>query len=287
MSITFAWSFDEPSPSSGWSTSFSVVSGRHGNGALVGTFVQPTRSIPTGSKYFGAASKRSSFFNTALHVSGNQTKVEISTSLGDGRFQLTIQAFDQSQDVILIPNFVATKDQWNYNELYADITEFSATDNGNGTSTVSIEISYEVKIDNNSHLSGTYNRVFIKSNPIPTPDITIFGMFGPGSGESAVYDDIYFSDSGFLGDCRAYYDSSSNQTFAVVDTAQPIITQKLIEIGILPIIPYNNVRLTQKLIEVGVLPISPNNSVRLTQKLIEVGIGTGFPLSNKWQVSES
>lgn len=272
MSLVFAWSWDGPSPTSGWTSgaAFGVAAGRHGDAAtfddLGGSSVSRTVS---GATHFGFAQKSTGLTHVIFRHSGTEAEAKWQ-GIGDGRYHLHVGAYGGGEDY-LIP-FIKRVNRWNFFEQHSEITLLSIVDNGDGTSTVTINIGYAVRVNNEPLLSGTFIRVTVRSNPVPLATLNTIEFTGPGGGGgAAMIDDIYADNSTFQGDGIGSWDGAS-EVYDPSTAVNPRITQKLIEVGVLAEPPNNRVRMSAKHIEVGVLHTAPNNRVRMTAKDIEVGI---------------
>jgi hypothetical protein len=276
VALTFAWSWDGPSPLSGWSFTFSPTvgaGGRHGNAAFIGALSAPTRTAPAGSKYIGVAHKTQAFANGLIAFSGTgpfglPTRVLLE-HIGDGRLQVRVRIFDQETST-LVPGFVMRTGRWYFFEQYGEITFFSAVDNGDGTSTVTMQIDYAIRVNNTLLIASNASRIFVWPNPVPVPTLVDAGFGAPGGGLGAVIDDVYFDDAAFQGDGIGTWDGVS-ELYDPTAAVNPRMTQQLMEVGVLPESPNNALRMTQQLVEVGILPVAPNTKIRMTSQLVEVG----------------
>lgn len=278
MSIDYATSWDSPSPTTGWGSlvPFGIFGGgRYGLCAGFGAINAPGRAIPAGGAYVGFAYWTQALANDIMNLTGNWVQNGHLRHLGDGRLQVFIGAFNIG-DVWDVPRLVITTNKWYYMEYRQQISFFGVVDNGDGTSTVHLVISFEVRCNNRSYLVDAFDHVFIWPNPVPSPDITALTLGAPGGGLAAFNDDLYIENATFLGDSKVTYDSGSGLEVVTQEITQPRVTQQLVEIGVLP--DPSLIRITQQLVELGVLAQPPENRVRLTQQLVEIGILPGSAL---------
>jgi hypothetical protein len=124
------------------------------------------------------------FFNPYVSIS----------HLGDGR--LRIRAVANGVTVYGDPStFVMNSNQWYYFELQVTA---SAVDNGDGTSTVTFVCTARVNED--QILSDTINITINAS--ISDAKFATIRLGGPGGGNQASVDDLYVTDTEFLGDVQ-------------------------------------------------------------------------------------
>ncbi len=176
-----------------------ITTGRTGQGGLTkGGIGEPGKTF--GAEYAqltaGIAYKTPRFTNEILFFKNvrGPGPFALLQHVGDGRLSIKFMV-KGSPDTSSPSTFVMNNNQFYYFELQASV---SSVDNGDGTSTVSF--SATARVNENQILSHSAN-------------ITITGAYddvkfaeirlgGPGGGDQATVDDLYVTDTEFLGDVQ-------------------------------------------------------------------------------------
>lgn len=253
MSIRRGWSFDESTPSSGWTTfSATVVSnGRNGNGAQTG-FLQSTAPTYGGTEAFAGLAVypvNNNFTNDIVVIgSVNDLLVEL-FFVSDGRVQIRANTFLGSPITSDPIDVGISNNEWHFIEIFGTNLVITYNDHGDGTTDVRIQFDFGMFCDGKLNYTNLYDKTTLNvpNANIPVPLIwQLLTIGGP-----RIVDDVYTSDA-YQGDC--IIDQFDNFHTPPPPTVARL-TQQLIEFA-----EFNTTaaRITQMLLEVALAPGSVN-----------------------------
>lgn len=203
MSLIFLDSFDHYSSSQNsrkWTIASSNAhpSGRTNNGLTVNgaSGVTKTFDAEYATVTVGAAYKTTNFSNPIFSISntGRSNTPSVSIShVGDGRLYINSGTLGGT----ILGTFVMNTLEWYYMELQAAVEV-------NGTTT-NPQTTYQVRVNNEIIGTGVTTHTGVYSGTgAGNLNYANVSLSGPGGGHSATYDDLYVTDTEFLGDIRIY-----------------------------------------------------------------------------------
>lgn len=206
MALLFIDSFDHYNSSQmnrKWTIGGSaIVPGRTGNGANVGTFENPSKTLQVGANPMavGLAYNTPGFANNIIFMQ-NQLPTPFSTTLGhvgDGR--VVVSAAGGGGGASSGPSvWVMHVNTWYYLELQATISVVADPVHNQSDWTCV----YVVRVNGNQIMSGTLTWITSGQLTATLQYITV-GPGGPGTGLEAIIDDFYVTDGELLGDIAIY-----------------------------------------------------------------------------------